>query len=206
GVNIEDFDSIDKSKDQLRKDLDLPTDKKIITYTGALYGNKGIEELLYCASEYENYLFLFIGGVEEQIKKYESYIQSQFRRKLPNIIFTGYVEHEKIATYLKASDILVAPYPQKGYTVYHLSSIKLIEYMASKTPVITSDLPSIRDIISEDQVTFFQPDNPRDLCEKIKLVFDNYEQAKGRAARAYERVGDFSWNKRAEKIIRLLQN
>lgn len=206
GVNIEDFDSIDKSKDQLRKDLDLPTDKKIITYTGALYGNKGIEELLYCASEYENYLFLFIGGVEEQIKKYESYIQSQFRRKLPNVIFTGYVEHEKIAAYLKASDILVAPYPQKGYTVYHLSSIKLIEYMASKTPVITSDLPSIRDIISEDQVTFFQPDNPRDLCEKIKLVFDNYEQAKSKALKTYEKAKNLSWNKRAEKIIRLLQN
>jgi len=206
GVNIEDLDKINKNASQLRDELGLEVDKKIITYTGALFENKGIEEILYCASKYEDYIFLLIGGVQEQIKKYQSFIQSQFHRKLPNVIFKGYVKHDKIGRYLKASDLLLAPYPQKGYTVYHLSSIKLIEYMASKVPVIASDLPSIRDVFSENEVTFVQPDNKDDLCEKIKLVFDDYEQAKSKAAAAYKKIEDFSWTKRTEKIVALLRN
>lgn len=206
GVNIEDLDRINKNKNQLRNELGLAPDKKIITYSGALFENKGIEEILYCASKYEDYLFLFIGGIKKQIKKYESYMQSQFQKKLPNVIFTGYLKHDKIGLYLKASDILVAPYPTKGYTVYHLSSIKLIEYMASKVPVIASDLPSIRNVSSENELTFVQPDNKDDLCEKIKLVFDNYEQAKSKAAAAYQRTEDLSWTKRTEKIIDFLRN
>ncbi|NIP26200.1 MAG: glycosyltransferase [Phycisphaerae bacterium] len=206
GVNLEDLDGINKDKNQLRNELGLATDRKIITYSGALFENKGIEEILYCASRYENYLFLFIGGVQKQIKKYQSYIQSQFQRNLPNVIFTGHLKHDKIGLYLKASDILLAPYPKKGYTVYHLSSIKLIEYMASKVPVIASDLPSIREVFSEDQVTFVGPENSEDLYEKIKLVFDDYEKAKSKAAAAYQKIQDFSWTKRTEKIIDFLRN
>jgi len=206
GVNIEDFDAIDKNKDQLRKELGLGTDKKIITYSGGLYENRGIEELLYCASKYENYLFLFMGGVEEHIKKYEAYIQSQFRKKMPNVIFTGYVEHEKIALYLKASDILAAPYSKKIKTAAHMSPIKLIEYMASKVPVIASDLPSIKDISAEEELTFFQADNTRDLCEKIEMIFNNYEQAKSKALKAYEKAKNLSWKKRTGKIVNLFQN
>jgi len=206
GGNLEELDRINKDKKQLRNELGLAPDKKIITYSGALFENKGIEEILYCASKYEDYLFLFIGGVQKQIKKYQSYIQSQFQKKLPNVIFTGYVKHDKIGLYLKASDILLAPYPQKGYTVYHLSSIKLIEYMASKVPVIASDLPSIREVFSEDELTFVRPDDKIDLCEKIKLVFDNYEKAKSKAAAAYKKIEDFSWTKRTEKIIDFLRN
>lgn len=205
GVNIEDLDRINKNKNQLRNELGLASDKKIITYSGALFENKGIEEILYCAYKYEDYLFLFIGGIKKQIEKYESYMQSQFQKILPNVIFTGYLKHDKIGLYLKASDILLAPYPQKGYTVYHLSSIKLIEYMASKVPVIASDLPSIREVISEDEVTFVRPDNRDDLHEKIKLVFDDYEKAKRKAAAAYKRIEDLSWTKRTEIIIDFLR-
>jgi len=206
GANIEDFDKINKNASQLRDELGLAVDKKIITYTGALFENRGIEEILYCASKYDDHLFLLIGGVQEQIKKYESFIQSQFQRKLPNVIFTGYVKHDKIVLYLKASDILAAPYSQKVKTAYHMSPIKLIEYMGSKVPVITSDLPRIKDIASEDEVTFFQADNPHSLCDKIELLLNNYEQAKGKALKAYEKVKKLSWEKRTEKILNLFQN
>ncbi|MHC4396450.1 MAG: glycosyltransferase [Planctomycetota bacterium] len=206
GVNIEDFDGINKNTEQLRDELRLANDKKIITYSGALFENRGIEELLYCASEYEDYLFLFLGGIEKQVKKYQSYIQSRFRRELPNVIFTGYVSHDRIASYLKASDILAAPYSEKVKTLHHMSPVKLIEYLASNVPVITSDLPRIKDIVSEDYVTFFQADNECDLCEKIKLVFNNYERAKAKALQAYENAKNLSWGKRAEKIVDLLRN
>jgi glycosyltransferase involved in cell wall biosynthesis len=206
GVSMEDFDSIDKGKEQLRKELGFAKDKKIITYTGGLYDNRGIEDLLYCASQYKDYLFLFLGGVEKHIEKYKLYIQQQFQEQLQNAVFRGYVKHDTIASYLKASDILVAPYSKKVETAHHMSSVKLIEYMASKVPVITVDLPRIRDVACEDEVTFFQPDDADDLCAKIKHVFDNYQQTKTKALKAYEKVKNFTWDKRAEKIVNLFQS
>lgn len=206
GVSIEDFDSISKSKDELRKELGLANDKKIITYMGGLYDNRGIEELLYCASEYRDYLFLFLGGVEKHIEKYKLYMQQQFQEQLQNAMFRGYVKHDTIASHLKASDILAAPYSKKVETAHHMSPVKLIEYMASRVPVITVDLPRIRDVTCEDEVTFFQPDDADDLCAKIKYVFDNYQQAKTRALKAYEKVKNFTWDKRAERIVNLFQN
>lgn len=206
GVNMQEFDSINKNKEQLRKELGFANKKKIITYTGGLYENRGIEELLYCASYRKDDLFVFIGGIKEHIEKYKSYIQSHFHKQLPNVIFKGYVKHNTIASYLKTSDLLTAPYSTKVETVHHMCPTKLIEYMASKVPVLSSDLPRIRDISSKDEVTFFEADNKYDLLEKIKQIFDNYEQAKTKALKAYEKVKNFTWDKRAEQIVTLLQN
>lgn len=85
GVNVEDFDRISESKEQLRRELGPDRDKKIITYCGGLYEYRGIEELLYCASKYTNYLFLFLGGTEEQVERYKAYILARFHRQLPKI-------------------------------------------------------------------------------------------------------------------------
>jgi glycosyltransferase involved in cell wall biosynthesis len=206
GVNLEYFERITENKEQLREGLGLADSKKIITYCGGLYEHRGIEELLHCASKCGDYLFLFLGGTEEQIEKYQTYIRSRFQRQLPNVIFTGYVEHSKAALYFKTSDILAAPYSKNIKTVQHMSPVKLIEYLASKVPVVVSDLPAIRAILSQDEVTFCRPDDAAGLYEKIKLVLDNYGQAESKAVKAYEKAANLTWNKRAERIVALLRN
>ena len=202
GVNIENFDRICESKEQLRRKLGLESDKKIICYFGGLYEHRGVEELLDCAAKCSDYLFLFLGGTEEQIEKYKSYIQSRFQRQLSNVIFKGHVEHQRVALYLKVSDVLAAPYSKNIKTVQHMSPAKLTESQASKVPVVVSDLAALRAMVGDDEATFCQADNAEDLCEKIKLVFANYEQAVSKALKAYERVTNLSWNKRAERIIK----
>jgi len=201
GVNLQQFDRINRSTEQLRKELGLPEDKKIITYAGGLYENRGIEDILYCANECQNYLFLFLGGSEEQIEKYKGYIRHQFAKDLPNVIFKGYVRHDMIPLYLKASDILAAPYSSTIKTANHMSPIKLLEYMASKVPVIVSDMPRVRDIVSEQEVYLCEPDNSEALKKEIELILTNYKQAESRALKAYQRAAEFRWDNRAEKII-----
>ena len=71
GVNLEDFERITEKKEQLREELGLTGNKKIVTYCGGLYEHRGLEELLHCASKCSDYLFLFLGGTEKQIEKYQ---------------------------------------------------------------------------------------------------------------------------------------
>ena len=75
--------------------------------------------------------------------------------------------------------------------------------MASKVPIIVSDFPRIRDIVSEDEVTFFETDNPDDLTDKINYVFKNNKKSKEKTLKAYKKVKNYTWGKRAENILQL---
>ena len=205
-VDMEDFDRVSDNKKQLREAFGLPNDKRIITYSGGLYENRGIEELLNCAVRFSDHLFLFLGGTPEQIERFNLFIKSRFTKQLPNVLFKGYVRHHEIASYLKASDILVAPYSKKVKTLQHMSPIKVIEYLATQVPVIVSDLPSIRAVITEDEVTFSRADSADDLCTKIKWVFNNYQLAEGKAIKAYQKVSNLTWDRRAMRIVDLFLN
>src|SRR3989344_7502334 len=66
-VDLEKF-GIKISKEEARKKLGLPPDKKIILYTGSfyLYNWKGVDVLLEAAKNFgEGFLFLFVGGSSE---------------------------------------------------------------------------------------------------------------------------------------------
>ena len=77
----------------------------------------------------------------------------------------------------------------------------MFEYMASGTPIVASDLPSIREILNEDNALLVEPDNPRALAGVIKKVFQNRESVEKISEQAYQNVQDYTWQKRAERIL-----
>ena len=203
GVYLDKFD-IDISKNEARKILNLPKNKTIISYTGSLQNWKGYDTFLKSYDHLknkENIVYLVVGGSEEQVRKLiEKY-------KDESIIFVPFVENSKIPLFLKASDILIIPNSSKyEISVKYTSPLKLFEYMASKRPIIASDLPSIREVVSENNVLFFKPDDEVDLANKIeKLVNDNKLQNK-LIKNAHEMVKNYTWEKRAKKIIEVFEN
>ena len=80
----------------------------------------------------------------------------------------------------------------------------MFEYMASKRPIITSNLPSIKEILNENNCVFFQSDNQKDLAEKIIFLLANKNLADKISEQAYREVKDYTWKKRAEKIINFI--
>ena len=49
-----------------------------------------------------------------------------------------------------------------------------------------------------------EPDNPKALAEGIKNVLEDEELAKKLTEKAYEEVQKYTWDKRAEKILKEL--
>ena len=43
-------------------------------------------------------------------------------------------------------------------------------YMASKRPIVASDLPTIREILNEENAILVEPGNPKALAEGIEKV------------------------------------
>ena len=200
--------NISLSKDEARKKLNLSLDKKLVIYTGHLYEWKGAALLLKAARNFqfsisnfqkneEDILFVFVGGTNKDVQSFRKQTKG-----LNNILCLGHKPHKDIPIYLKAADVLVLPNgKEEKISELYTSPLKLFEYMAAKRPIIASDLPSIREVLDDQMAVFFKPDNPDQLAESIKKVIWNNHLAETISAKAFERVGNHTWERRVKKIL-----
>ena len=173
-------------------------DKKIILYTGHLYKWKGVDTLLKVAQDFQfpNALFVFVGGTKEDIKSFK-----EKAKNLDNVMIVGHKLYTEIPYWLKAADVLVLPNSGRQDISKHWTSpLKVFEYMASRRPIVASDLPSIREILNEENAILVEPDNPQALSSGILEALKNKQLSDKISSRAFEDVKQYSWDKRAEKI------
>jgi glycosyltransferase involved in cell wall biosynthesis len=78
--------------------------------------------------------------------------------------------------------------------------------MASSVPIVVSDLPSIREILNENNAVFVEPNNPESLANGIKKVLQNNDLADRISKQALQDVQNYTWQKRAEKILEFIKN
>lgn len=198
---------IKESRRELRAALSLPADRPVALYTGHLYDWKGAEVLARAARMIPDALVVFVGGTPEDL--------ARFGREyggVTNIRIEGWKPHAEIPRYLRAADVLVLPNSNvarlarfAGYSKYETSPLKLFEYMASGTPVVASDLPAIREIVGEDCALLVPPDDPGALAEGIRRLLRESPAARRMARRAKERAAEFTWDRRAERILSFIR-
>ena len=187
------------SKEEARKKLNLPLNKKIVLYTGSFlfYGWKGIGSLLEAGKLLnDNFLLVLVGGHPWEIKKIEELSPPS------NVLLVPYQKHGIIPYYLKSADIFVLP-NEKGEEISerYTSPLKLFEYMASKRPIVSSDLPSLREVLTDKEALFFEAGNSGDLATAIQKISGNPELSDQLSYNAYEKVKEYTWDKRAKKIL-----
>jgi len=204
-VDLKEFE-IEESQKQCRKKLNLPLDKKIVLYTGHLFEWKGATVLLEAArnfqfpiSNFQNILFIFVGGTEKDIENFKLKISNL---KLNNVLMVGHRPHMEIPYWLKAADILVLPNSSKEkISQFYTSPLKMFEYMTSQKPIVASDLPSIREILNENNAILVRPDDPRVLAEGIQKALKNKDLSGIISQKAYSDVREYTWQKRAKNIL-----
>ncbi len=173
---------INKSKVEIRKDLEISIDKKIVLYAGHLYKYKGVDTVALTAKLLPKYDFIFIGGMKGDIDRF-----TQEYKDVPN-------------------DLLLIPNSAKDqFSLMYTSPIKLFEYMASGTPIVASSLPSIREILDESMSYFAKPDDPQSLKHSVEEAFGNPVQAEEKAALASETVKKYSYTERAKNLISFMK-
>ncbi|HTK33034.1 MAG TPA: glycosyltransferase [Candidatus Paceibacterota bacterium] len=194
---------VNESKEACRAKLGLPLDKKMVLYTGHLYSWKGADTLAQATAMLSvDTCVVFVGGTDSDLKSFKNKYESAPSSDSAGLLILGRKPHVEIAYYFKAADVLILPNSAKeDISRLYTSPIKLFEYMSSGTPIIASDLPSIREVLNENNAYFFEADNASSLAQAIKSTLDNSAEATIIAARASADVHGYTWEKRAAKIL-----
>jgi glycosyltransferase involved in cell wall biosynthesis len=137
-----------------------------------------------------------MGGVDQELATFKK----KYASGRAHVI--GFQPREKIAALLKSADVLVLPNSANPkISALYTSPLKLFQYMASGVPIVASDLPSIREILTDENAFWFLPDDPRSLALQIEYVLSQPELAHMKAARAKDDVKKYTWDARAKNIL-----
>ncbi|MHA1712711.1 MAG: glycosyltransferase family 4 protein [Candidatus Ranarchaeia archaeon] len=203
GVDLERFKDIPQQV--ARTQLNIPLKDKVICYTGHLFAWKGVHTLVSSTKHLPNgYRLYVVGGKDPDIQALKGFIDVE---NLSNVVLIGYVTPDLVPMYLAAANVVVLPGSAKEKISRHYTSpLKLFEYMASRRPIVASNLPSIREVLRDGKnAVLVEPDNPKALAKGIRRVLEDPDLAGRISEQAYSEVGQYSWDERARRIIELLK-
>jgi glycosyltransferase involved in cell wall biosynthesis len=196
GVDLTDFERpIDR--EAIRHELGCQEGEYLVLYVGRFYAWKGVQTLLRAAGQLPPmYRVVCIGGTKEEAKVLA------LDASLDLVTFVPNVPHAKVADYQRSADILVLPNSaQTEESRFSTSPIKTFEYMASGRPIVASDLPSIRELLSEEHATLIPPDQPALLAEAIQRQIQDEVTARARGERAQVLARSYTWDQRVRGIL-----
>ena len=203
GVDLERFcNPVDRA--EARQRLGLPLEQPLVVYTGQLFPEKGVDTLIRAASLLSGVEFLIVGGMPNEMKMMRRLVEET---RATNANLVGHVLPERVPLYLRAADVLVLPNSARyAHSVYYTSPLKLFEYMASRRPIVTSNLPSICEVIKDKHTAIVvKPDSPESLANGIQTLLAHPELGEKLSDNAFRDVQRYTWRKRVEKIVKLFE-
>ncbi len=144
--------------------LELPKNKFVVAYAGAIGRLNKVDELLMTARQLRDNdeVFFAIFGDGPEKKKLEIEANS-----LNNITFYGAFPKSEIISILSKCDLLVMPIYKSGIYDYGISPNKWIDYMLSGRPMLIS-YSGYRSIINEAGCgLFIDANNPELMAQEI---------------------------------------
>jgi len=189
-------------KEEALAKLSLNNNKKKVLYTGHLYRWKGVDSVVEAMRTLPQYEAHLVGGVAED--------REALKRRHPqwpsNVLMYEHVPPQEVPYWLAVADVAVVPNSAETLlSREYTSPLKLFEILAAGVPLIASDLPSLREIISEESATLAKADDPKSWTEAIQNVLENSEKVVVKAKIGQQLVAQHTWGKRAERITAFMQ-
>lgn len=125
---------------------------RLVTYAGSLYRGRGVEIVIEVARRIHDAQFRVVGGSSEEWSRLTAELEVP-----KNCVHIPHVAPATIPEYLLESDVLLAPYQHRvliasGEDIGNvISPLKIIEYLAAGRAIVASDLPAIREVVTDSQ-------------------------------------------------------
>jgi glycosyltransferase involved in cell wall biosynthesis len=178
--------------------------KQVCGYFGHLYPGRGIEIVEAMAAARKDCLFLIYGGTETDIA-----VRRASNRQA-NLVFMGHVPHPVARDLMRIVDMLLMPYQESvsigvaGHdTARWMSPMKMFEYLGAGVPIISSDLPVLREVLLDgENCLLARPSDIDSWLAALDRIAGNPELAARLGSNAHDQYErQHTWTRRAEKII-----
>lgn len=174
-----------------------------VVYAGQLYAWKGVDTLIRAIGHTNDAKLAVIGGFGAgdpslvAARALARQVGVQDRVEL-----LGFVPHVDVRSRLEGARAGVVPLPDRLMSRYFTSPLKVFDYMAAGVPVVASDLPALREVLVDGQnALLVEPDRPQALADALNRLLDDAELAEGLRRRALDDVREYTWDRRADRII-----
>jgi glycosyltransferase involved in cell wall biosynthesis len=175
-----------------------------VGYTGHLYPGRGINLILDLAERLPNINFLIVGG---ETNDYEELVARVNSRNLRNLIPVGFVPNAELPLFQASCEVLLMPYQRRvaassgGDIAQYLSPMKLFEYLASGRVICSSDLPVLREILTEKNAILLPPENLIAWVNALEKIQHDLEFRYSLSVAARDTALLYTWQERVKKIL-----
>jgi glycosyltransferase involved in cell wall biosynthesis len=167
-----------------------------ILYAGNIKPHKNLERLIEAfhmvrRGELEHIKLLIIG---DEISKYATLRRAVHRYKLhKHVRFFGFVPDATLAILYRLARVFVFPSLYEGF------GLPPLEAMASGTPVITSNLSSLPEVVG-DAAMLIDPYQPDAIAGAMRRVLQDERLRDDMRERGLARVREFSWGRSVKRV------
>ncbi len=187
-ISLKQMQKLHQEPSVLRRQYEVGPDDKVVLYYGKSGHYKGVDILLQSIKfipKTEKIKFLFFHPViwlPEFVKlAEESKNKDKIRMSVGKI---------SVPDHLNMADVLVLPYRSLKGT--EANPLCLLEGMASATPIITTEIPELKELVEKDKdVVMVQPENPEALAKEILKLLKDRKRGQLLADNAYSTVKKF---------------
>ena len=198
------YNGIDELFSELPSDEDIgrvreryQLDDPFILYAGNIKPHKNIERtieafhLLRRSAEFDSVKLVIIG---DEIAKYAALRHAVHRHKLHKYVrFFGFVQDRTLAILYRLAAVFVFPSLYEGF------GLPPLEAMASGTPVITSNVSSLPEVVG-DAALLVDPLQPEAISEAMRRVLTDSALRDDLRARGLVRARQFSWERSIHRV------
>ena len=181
------------SRVQERYQLNAP----YVLYAGNIKPHKNLERLIEAFHalrqdpELAHVKLLIIG---DEISKYATLRRAVHKYKLhKHVRFFGFVQDKTLAVLYRLARVFVFPSLYEGF------GLPPLEAMASGTPVITSDVSSLPEVVG-DAALLIDPLDPAAIAEAMRRVLMDSDLHEDLRQRGFKRVREFSWDRSIRRV------
>ncbi|MEZ5992914.1 MAG: glycosyltransferase [Planctomycetota bacterium] len=181
-------------------------DGKTVAWVGTLQFWKGLNVLLRAIAMSAGLQLKIVGGGKPED---EQRLRDEIARLniSERVELTGRVSQQDISLHVKSCACAVHPLPpEHSISARFTSPLKIFEYMAIGLPIVAANVPSVQEVLHDaDNARLFEPGSVEALSNALQEVSGNRELASKLSNKAVIDSRDYSYQRRAEKLVKLFQ-
>jgi len=172
-----------------------------IYYVGQLYPWKGVDVLIDAMAELDDAELVIVGGLPGERDLDRLRARTVADGLDARVTFLGFVPPPALDAATNEAAAFVVPNLDSLTARLFTSPLKLFEAMARGRPIVASDLPSVREILTtEVNALLVPPGDAGALADALRRVLDDGVLAGELRAQAFADVHAYSWDRRADAL------